>query len=192
MIVLYILLFLILAVLVISYICFRMAFYASRKPDTGDFPLPEGEIYEQYRDQMAAFIREARAMPQEKVEKLEEIDSQKPVGGKLAFLGDGINDAPVLARADVGIAMGGLGADAAIEAADVVLMTDEPAKLVEALEIARVTRRIVVQNIVFALGIKGIFLLLGALGYAGMWVAVFGDVGVALLAVLNAMRIQKK
>ncbi|MBQ2749613.1 MAG: cadmium-translocating P-type ATPase [Clostridia bacterium] len=134
----------------------------------------------------------AELLPQDKVQKLEEIDSQKPVGGKLAFLGDGINDAPVLARADVGIAMGGLGADAAIEAADVVLMTDEPAKLVEALEIARATRRIVIQNIVFALGIKGIFLLLGALGYAGMWVAVFGDVGVALLAVLNAMRIQKK
>ena len=134
----------------------------------------------------------AQLLPNEKVQILEKLDGEKRPGSKLAFVGDGINDAPVLARADIGIAMGGLGSDAAIEAADVVLMTDEPGKLVEAIGIARETRKIVVQNIVFALGIKAIFLVLGALGMVGMWIAVFGDVGVALLAVLNAMRILKK
>ena len=134
----------------------------------------------------------AQLLPDQKVEILEQLDASKPAGSKLAFVGDGINDAPVLARADVGIAMGALGSDAAIEAADVVLMTDEPYKLAEALEIARATRRIVIQNIVFALGIKGIFLLLGAMGIAGMWEAVFADVGVALIAVANAMRMLKK
>ena len=125
-------------------------------------------------------------------EKLEMLDKQKRQGSKLAFVGDGINDAPVLARADVGIAMGGLGSDAAIEAADVVLMTDEPSKLVEAIDVAKATKRIVMQNIVIALGIKSVFLVLGALGMAGMWEAVFGDVGVTIIAVLNAMRILKK
>ena len=134
----------------------------------------------------------AQLLPDQKVEKLEMLDKQKRQGSKLAFVGDGINDAPVLARADVGIAMGGLGSDAAIEAADVVLMTDEPSKLVEAIDVAKATKRIVMQNIVIALGIKSVFLVLGALGMAGMWEAVFGDVGVTIIAVLNAMRILRK
>jgi Cd2+/Zn2+-exporting ATPase len=128
-------------------------------------------------------------LPSEKVEKVETLYGQKRPKGKLAFLGDGINDAPSLARADVGIAMGGLGSDAAIEAADVVLMTDEPSKLVEAVEVARFTKRVVWQNIFFALGIKCVFLGLGAAGVASMWEAVFADVGVALLAILNAARV---
>jgi len=128
-------------------------------------------------------------LPDEKVEKMEMLFLQKRARGKLAFIGDGINDAPVLARADVGIAMGGLGSDAAIEAADVVLMTDEPSQLVEAVGVARFTKRIVWQNIVFALGIKGVFLGLGAFGIASMWEAVFADVGVTLLAILNAARV---
>ena len=131
----------------------------------------------------------AQLLPDQKVEKL---DQHKTKGSKLAFVGDGINDAPVLARADVGIAMGGLGSDAAIEAADVVLMTDEPSKLVDAIDVAKATKRIVMQNIIIALGIKSVFLILGALGIAGMWEAVFGDVGVTIIAVLNAMRILKK
>ena len=134
----------------------------------------------------------AQLLPDQKVEKVELLDSKKRPGSKLAFVGDGINDAPVLARADVGIAMGGLGSDAAIEAADVVLMTDEPSKLVDAIEVAKATKQIVMQNIVIALGIKSVFLILGALGIAGMWEAVFGDVGVTIIAVLNAMRILKE
>jgi Cd2+/Zn2+-exporting ATPase len=130
----------------------------------------------------------AELLPQDKVLQLEALEQRKTGGGKLIFVGDGINDAPVLARSDVGIAMGGLGSDAAIEAADVVLMTDEPSKLVSAVMIARKTRGIVRQNIVFALGVKAVILILGALGIAPMWAAVFGDVGVTLIAVLNAMR----
>jgi len=133
----------------------------------------------------------AELLPHEKVKKLEIIEATKRPNGKLAFVGDGINDAPALARADIGIAMGGLGSDAAIEAADVVLMTDEPSKLVTAVEIAKATRRIVWQNIFLALGVKGIVLLLGAFGIASMWEAVFADVGVSLLAILNAMRLLK-
>jgi Cd2+/Zn2+-exporting ATPase len=128
-------------------------------------------------------------LPDEKVEKVETLSGQKLAKGKLAFLGDGINDAPVLARADVGIAMGGLGSDAAIEAADVVLMTDEPSKLIDAIGVARFTKHIVWQNIIFALGIKCVFLGLGAFGVASMWEAVFADVGVALLAILNSTRV---
>jgi len=130
-------------------------------------------------------------LPHEKVEKVEALSMEKSAKGKLAFIGDGINDAPVLARADLGIAMGALGSDAAIEAADVVLMTDEPSKLLEAISIAGFTKRIVWQNIIFALGIKGLFLVLGAFGLASMWEAVFADVGVALLAILNATRVMR-
>ncbi len=133
----------------------------------------------------------AELLPHEKVEKLELIEKERKSKGKLIFVGDGINDAPVLARADIGVAMGGLGSDAAIEAADVVLMTDEPYKLISAIKIAKRTRKVVWQNIIFALGIKFIVLFLGAGGLATMWEAVFADVGVALLAVLNAMRVMK-
>jgi Cd2+/Zn2+-exporting ATPase len=133
----------------------------------------------------------AELLPDQKVEKLEMLDNQKSSKGKLVFVGDGINDAPVLARADIGIAMGGIGSDAAIEAADVVIMTDEPSKIVLAIKIAKRTKAIVMQNIVFALGVKIVILILGAFGIATMWEAVFGDVGVALIAVLNAMRAMK-
>ncbi len=134
----------------------------------------------------------AGLLPEQKVEKLELLDSKKCLRSKLAFVGDGINDAPVLARADIGIAMGGLGSDAAIEAADVVLMTDELSGLVKAIGVAKATKSIVIQNIVISLAVKGVFLVLGAFGVAGMWEAVFGDVGVALIAVFNAMRAMKK
>lgn len=133
----------------------------------------------------------AELLPQDKVNILEEIYKTVGKGKKLAFVGDGINDAPVLARADIGIAMGAMGSDAAIEAADVVLMTDDLEKLPAAISIARKTRRIVWQNIAFAMGVKGIVLLLGAGGLATMWEAVFADVGVALIAVLNSMRAMK-
>ena len=129
-------------------------------------------------------------LPHEKVEKLEQIVNQS-ASGRVVFVGDGINDAPVLARADIGIAMGGLGSDAAIEAADIVIMTDEPSKIETAIKIAKRTNQIVWQNIIFALGIKAIILLLGAAGFANMWEAVFADVGVAVIAVLNSMRVMK-
>lgn len=128
-------------------------------------------------------------LPQNKVEEIEKLDAAKNSKDKILFVGDGINDTPVLARADVGMAMGGLGSDAAIEAADIVIMTDEPSKIATAIKLAKRTRSIVWQNIIFALGVKAIFLLLGAFGIATMWEAVFSDVGVTLLAVLNAMRI---
>lgn len=133
----------------------------------------------------------AELLPEDKVAKLEallaEVEERRGKA-KLAYIGDGINDAPVLMRADVGIAMGGLGSDAAIEAADVVIMDDRPGKVVEAVEIARYTRRIIIQNIMFAFGVKALFILLGIAGAASLWEAVFADVGVALLAVLNAAR----
>lgn len=132
----------------------------------------------------------AELLPTDKVEKLEWLmERKKSPKGKIVYVGDGINDAPVLARADIGIAMGGLGSDAAIEAADIVIMNDEPSKLAAAIKIARKTRRIVYQNIFFALGVKAVFLILGAMGIATMWEAVFGDVGVALIAIFNAMRV---
>jgi len=130
----------------------------------------------------------ASLLPEQKVAILETILQKTKKGEKVAFVGDGINDAPVLARADAGIAMGALGSDAAIETADIVLMTDHPSKVAEAIQIARLTKRIVVQNIVLSLGVKGIVLLLGVAGLASMWAAVFADVGVALLAVMNSTR----
>ncbi len=133
----------------------------------------------------------AQLLPGDKVHRLEELLAQKTPKATVAFTGDGLNDAPVLARADVGIAMGGLGSDAAIEAADVVVMNDQPSKLADAVQIARKTNTIVKQNIIFVLAIKLIVLLLGALGMATMWMAVFADVGVAFLAILNAVRIMK-
>lgn len=156
---------------------------------TGDGEAVAGEVARQLG------ISEYRAglLPGDKVDCLESIlnDSRRGRGGKVAFVGDGINDAPVLARADIGIAMGGMGSDAAIEAADVVLMDDKPSGIAKAVGIARRTLRIVRQNIVFALAVKAAVLILtalGVLGDAGMWVAVFADVGVAVLAILNAMR----
>lgn len=130
----------------------------------------------------------AELLPADKVEKLEELFSQKSKKGKLAFVGDGINDAPVLARADIGIAMGSLGSDAAIEAADVVIMTDEPSKIATAMKISKKTLKIAHQNIVFAIGIKIIVLILSAFGITTMWAAIFADVGVTIIAVLNAFR----
>ena len=133
----------------------------------------------------------AQLLPADKVDRVEALLKEKSAKGTLAFVGDGINDAPVLSRADVGIAMGALGSDAAIEAADVVLMDDKPSKIAAAIRIARRTRRIVLQNIVFALAVKLLVLLLGALGDATMWEAVFADVGVSVIAILNATRALK-
>ncbi|MEY8338994.1 heavy metal translocating P-type ATPase [Lachnospiraceae bacterium 62-35] len=127
-------------------------------------------------------------LPGDKVAKVESLLREKESGKTLAFVGDGINDAPVLARADIGIAMGGIGSDAAVEAADIVIMTDEPSKIGDAIAIARKTMGIVKQNIVFAIGIKVLVLILAAMGYASMWAAVFADVGVSILAILNAIR----
>ena len=127
-------------------------------------------------------------LPADKVEKVEALLNQKAKKETLAFVGDGINDAPVLRRADIGIAMGALGSDAAIEAADVVLMDDDPLKIAKAIRISRKCIRIVYENIYFAIGIKVICLVLGALGIANMWLAIFADVGVMVLAVLNAVR----
>lgn len=130
----------------------------------------------------------ADLLPEEKVQAVEEMESGSGERGKIAFVGDGINDAPVIARADIGVAMGGLGSDAAIETADIVIMTDAPSKLAQAVEIARKTRGIVWQNIIMALGVKGVLIALGIMGIATIWEAVFADVGVALLAILNATR----
>ena len=133
----------------------------------------------------------AQLLPADKVERLEALLERKSEKGVLAYVGDGVNDAPVLSRADVGIAMGAMGSDAAIEAADVVLMDDDPAKLGRAMEIARKCMRIVRENIVFALGVKALFLILGARGDVSMWGAVFADVGVAVIAIINATRMLK-
>ena len=128
-------------------------------------------------------------LPQDKLEEVEKLKTELDGQDKLAFVGDGLNDTPVLAQSDVGIAMGALGSDAAVEAADVVLMSDEPSAIVRVMKIAVGTRKIVWENISFALSVKAICLVLGALGIAGMWQAVFADVGVTVLAVLNSLRI---
>ena len=129
-----------------------------------------------------------KELKKDEVSKVEELLHQKSEKEKLAFVGDGINDAPVLSRADIGIAMGALGSDAAIEAADIVLMDDDPLKISKAIKIARKCIHIVYENIYFAIGVKLICLLLGAIGIANMWVAIFADVGVMIIAVLNAIR----
>lgn len=155
---------------------------------TGD----EESISKDVAGQLGIKEYHAGLLPGDKLNIVEKAESELAPGRTLAFVGDGINDAPVIARADIGIAMGDLGADAAIEAADVVVMTDEPGKIAQAVRLARETKKIVKQNIVFALGVKAALLVLGALGIANMWMAVFGDTGVALLAVLNAVRIMRK
>ena len=134
----------------------------------------------------------AELLPADKVAQVERLLREKPKKEKLAFVGDGINDAPVLTRADIGIAMGSMGSDAAIEAADVVLMDDDVRKIASIVRISRKTLLIVKQNIVFALGVKAIVLLLGAFGAANMWEAVFADVGVSVIAILNSMRALKE
>ena len=128
-------------------------------------------------------------LPDGKVKKVEELLKEKSEKGKLAFVGDGINDAPVLALADIGIAMGGLGADSAIEAADVVIMNDEPSRIVNAINLSKKTMRIVKENIIFAILTKVIVLILSACGLSTMWEAVFADVGVSIIAILNALRV---
>ena len=133
----------------------------------------------------------AELLPAQKVEKLEELTEKKSKHKSLIFIGDGINDAPVLTRADIGIAMGAMGSDAAIEAADVVIMDDKPSKAAQAILTAKKTMTIVKENIIFALGIKALFLILGAFGLITMWGAVFADVGVTLIAVLNSLRALK-
>ena len=151
---------------------------------TGD----AGAVAEQVAADLGIDEVYSELLPAEKVAKVEELLKEKPARAKLAFVGDGINDAPVLSRADIGIAMGAMGSDAAIEAADVVLMDDDPVKICRAIQISRKCLRIVYENIWFAIGIKAICLVLGALGIANMWLAVFADVGVMILAVLNAIR----
>ena len=130
----------------------------------------------------------SQLLPADKVERVEQLLAERKGRGNLAFVGDGVNDAPVLSRADIGIAMGALGSDAAIEAADIVLMDDDPLKIAKAIRISRKCLGIVYENIVFAIGIKLICLALGALGLANMWLAIFADVGVMVIAVLNAIR----
>ena len=151
---------------------------------TGD----QKEVAERVAVQLGLDDYHAQLLPADKVDHVERLLREKGEGRNLAFVGDGINDAPVLARADVGIAMGGLGSDAAIEAADVVLMDDHPSKIAEAIRIARRTLSIARQNVIFAIGVKVAVLILAALGLGTMWMAVFADVGVTVLAVLNAMR----
>lgn len=154
---------------------------------TGD----ERSVASRVADKLGLDGFHAELLPEEKVSALEQIMEEDNKGDFVAFVGDGINDAPVIARADVGVAMGGLGSGAAIDTADIVIMTDMPSKMIEAIEMGRKTRRIVWQNIILALSVKGVFITAGVIGIASMWSAVFADVGVALLAVFNATRILK-
>ena len=133
----------------------------------------------------------AELLPDQKLENLETLLKKKSEKEKVIFVGDGVNDSPCLARADIGVAMGGIGADAAIEAADVVIMTDELTKIAQAIEISKKTMKIVKQNISFALFVKALVLILGAVGIANMWLAVFADVGVSMIAILNSMKTLK-
>ena len=151
---------------------------------TGD----KKEVGEQVAKKLGIDKVYTELLPDGKVEKVEELMKEKSQKGKLAFVGDGINDAPVLALSDIGIAMGGLGSDSAIEAADIVIMTDEPSKIVNAIKISKKTMRIVKQNIIFAIAIKIAVLILSALGLSTMWEAVFADVGVSIIAILNSLR----
>ena len=154
---------------------------------TGDKKQVAGEI----GNQLGLDAVYAELLPDQKLEMIEKLERENITGKKHVFVGDGINDAPSLARAEIGVAMGGIASDAAIEAADIVLMTGQPSKLADAIVVARKTRSIVIQNIVLALGIKAVIMSLGVLGLASMWAAVFADVGVALLAVLNSLRAMK-
>ncbi|MDW7730614.1 MAG: heavy metal translocating P-type ATPase [Bacillota bacterium] len=154
---------------------------------TGDKEQVAGEI----GNQLGLDTVYAELLPHQKLEMIEKLERENITGKKHVFVGDGINDAPSLARAEIGVAMGGIASDAAIEAADIVLMTGQPSKLADAIVVARKTRSIVIQNIVLALGIKAVIMSLGVLGLASMWAAVFADVGVALLAVLNSLRAMK-
>ena len=154
---------------------------------TGD----DGAVAERIASQLELDAAHGNLLPEDKLRCTEGLLAEKP-GGFLAFVGDGINDAPVLRRSDLGIAMGAMGSDAAIEAADVVLMDDDLKNLPRAIAIARKPMSIAKQNIVFALGVKALVLLMGALGLANMWMAVFADVGVAVLAILNACRLMRR
>ena len=151
---------------------------------TGDRPETAGHVAEE----LGITEYHGGLLPEDKVSRVEELIASEKGREKVAFTGDGVNDAPVLARADVGIAMGALGSDAAIEAADIVLMDDDPRQIAQAISISKKTLRIVYENIYFAIGVKLTCLVLGALGLAGMWAAIFADVGVMVLAVLNALR----
>ena len=152
---------------------------------TGD----DDKVAKQVASQVGITEVHSQLLPADKVSQVERLLSNKVEKETLAFVGDGINDAPVLSRADIGIAMGALGSDAAIEAADIVLMDDDPLKISKAIRIAKKCMRIVYENIYFAIGIKVICLILGAIGIANMWVAIFADVGVMVIAVLNAIRV---
>ena len=155
---------------------------------TGD----KKEIAEHISKELGIDTVHSELLPDEKVQKMEELLKNKTQNKKIAFVGDGINDAPVLAIADIGIAMGGLGSDSAIEAADIVIMNDEPSKISTAIKISKKTMKIVRENIVFAITVKILVLILSALGVATMWEAVFADVGVAIIAILNSLRMLNK